>query len=360
MTMPRLPFLLLGAISLLSGMLAGLARMGWDLPALDWTDIHGPLMVCGFFGTVIGLERAVALNRPWGFAAPAASAAGGLFLLIGWRFQGAVLLLMGSLLFLAMAVIVARRQAEPFTKLMALGAFCWALGNGMWLAGAMVAEIVALWAAFLVLTIAGERLELARFLPPNQWRNPTLAPPLLLIGIGAVQSVVGAGPAWTAFGAGLVLLVAWSLWNDVVRRTIRQTGLTRYVAVCLLSGYVWLAVAGALMPILDGGVATPVYDAALHALFVGFVFSMVFGHAPIILPAILAVRLPFHSAFYLPLAMLHLSLSLRLAGDLLDLSPSRQWGGLLNAAAIVAFIIVTATRVLTARPKKPDTICPDP
>lgn len=347
-TMPRLPFLMLGAVSLLTGLAAGLARLGWDLPSLAWADIHGPLMVCGFFGTVIGLERAVALNRSWGFAAPAATAAGGIALLAGWALQGAALLTMGSLLFLAMAVQVSRRQPEAFTRLMALGALCWTLGNALWLAGASVAQVVALWAAFLVLTIAGERLELSRFLPPSKWRQPSLAVPLLLIGIGAAQSVIAAGPAWTVLGIGLLLLVAWSLWNDVARRTIRQSGLTRYVAVCLLSGYIWLAVSGLLMPILDGGLAGPAYDGALHALFVGFVFSMVFGHAPIILPAVLGLRLPYHPMFYAPLAVLHLSLVLRLAGDMMDLPLWRQWGGLLNAVAVVVFIVLTAARVIGA------------
>lgn len=346
--MPRKPFLLLGALSLLSGLAAGLARLGWDLPALAWADIHGPLMVCGFFGTVIGLERAVALGRSWGFAAPAATALGGIALLAGWRLQGAFLVTAGSLVFLAMAVAVSRRQAEPFTKLMALGALCWCFGNAMWLSGAMVSEVVAPWAAFLVLTIAGERLELARFLPPSRWRLPLLAPAVLLVGIGAAQGVVAAGPAWTVFGLGLLALVLWSLWHDVARRTIRQLGLTRYVAVCLLSGYGWLAVAGATMPALDGGLATPLYDAALHALFVGFVFSMVFGHAPMILPAVLGLRLSFHPIFYLPLGLLHLSLALRLVGDLFDLSLSRQWGGLANAVAIIVFIAVTLSRVLAA------------
>lgn len=347
--MPRKPFLILGAISLFTGLAAGLARLGWDLPSLVWADIHGPLMVCGFFGTVIGLERAVALNRSWGFVAPAATALGGIALLTGWPLHGAFLLLAGSLIFLSMAIVVTRRQPEPFTKIMALGAFCWSLGNALWLSGAMVSEVVALWAAFLVLTIAGERLELSRFLPPSKWRLPLLAPALLLVGIGAVQSVIAAGPAWTVFGLGLVALVAWSLWHDVARRTIRQSGLTRYVAVCLISGYFWLGLAGILMPALDGGLATPVYDAALHALFVGFVFSMVFGHGPMILPAVLGVRLTYHPVFYLPLALLHLSLGLRLAGDLLDVTLSRQWGGMINAGAIVLFIVVTLSRVLAAR-----------
>lgn len=346
--MPRKPFLLLGALSLLSGLAAGLARLGWDLPVLAWADIHGPLMVCGFFGTVIGLERAVGLNRSWGFAAPAATALGGIALLAGWRLQGAFLLTAGSLVFLAMAITVARRQPEPFTRVMGLGALCWVLGNALWLSGAMVSDVVAPWAAFLVLTIAGERLELSRFLPPSRWRLPLLAPALLLVGAGAAQATIAAGPAWTVLGLGLVAVVVWSLWHDVARRTIRQSGLTRYVAVCLLSGYGWLAVAGVLMPVLDSGVATPVYDAALHALFVGFVFSMVFGHAPMILPAVLGLRLGFHPVFYAPLAALHLSLVLRVAGDLLGLDLSRQWGGLLNALAILAFILVTAHRIRTS------------
>ncbi|MBI2240515.1 MAG: hypothetical protein HYU59_06880 [Magnetospirillum gryphiswaldense] len=347
--MPRKPFLMLGAVSLFAGLAAGLARLGWDLPALAWADIHGPLMICGFFGTVIGLERAVALNRSWGFVAPAATAAGGIALLAGWPLHGAFLLLAGSLVFLAMAIVVTRRQPEPFTKLMALGAFCWSLGNALWLSGLMVSEVVALWAAFLVLTIAGERLELARFLPPSKWRLPLMAPALLMVGVGAAQSVIATGPAWTLFGLGLLALVAWSLWHDVARRTIRQTGLPRYVAACLISGYGWLGLAGILMPALDSGLATPIYDAALHALFVGFVFSMVFGHAPMILPAVLGVRLAYHPVFYLPLALLHLSLGLRLAGDLLDLSGSRQWGGMINALAILLFIVVTLSRVLAAR-----------
>ena len=37
-------------------------------------------------------------------------------------------------------------------------------------------------------------------------------------------------------------------------------------------------------------------------LLLGFVFSMVFGHAPIVLPAVARLRLPYHPVLYLPLA----------------------------------------------------------
>ncbi len=340
---PRLPLLLAGAVSLLAGLLAGEARLGWALP-LSFLHLHGPLMVCGFFGTVIALERAVALGRPWAFAGPFATGGGGLLLLAGAESSGAIMLTLGSVIFLAVAMKVVKRQPEPFTRLLALGALSWAVGNLLWTLGASVPEVVPLWAAFLVLTIAGERLELSRFLKPWRWREPTLVPPLLLIGGGAGLAAAGLPFAWTAFGLGCIALVAWSLVNDIVRRTIRQPGLTRYVAICLLSGYVWLGVAGALMPGLDTGFDSLRYDAALHALFVGFIFAMVFGHAPVILPAVLKVKLPFRPYFYAPLAVLHASLLLRVAGDLLASDTARMWGGMLNGLAVLAFVaMVVAT-----------------
>ncbi|MGB7543793.1 MAG: hypothetical protein WBM28_17470, partial [Burkholderiales bacterium] len=66
----RLPLLAVGFIALAFGVGAGLVRMGWQLPLPDvalaaW---HGPLMIAGFFGTVIGLERAVALAERWAYA----------------------------------------------------------------------------------------------------------------------------------------------------------------------------------------------------------------------------------------------------------------------------------------------------
>lgn len=346
--MPRLPLMLGAALALLAGLAAGEARLGWALP-VSFVHLHGPLMVCGFFGTVIGLERAVALNRRWAFLAPLASAGGGLLLLAGLETSGAVALSLGSLVFLAVALVVTRRQPEHFTRLLALGAGAWAAGNLVWLAGAGIPAVVPLWSSFLVLTIAGERLELSRFLKPWRWRIPTLVPPVALVAASAVLAALELPLAWTAFGAGCLLLVAWSLVNDIVRRTIRQKGLTRYVAVCLLSGYGWLAVSGALLPLLDHGLDSLIYDAALHSLFVGFVFAMVFGHAPVILPAVLKVKLPFRLYFYAPLALLHASLALRVAGDLLALEDMRMWGGMLNGITVLAFAVMVVATVLAAR-----------
>ena len=149
------------------------------------------------------------------------------------------------------------------------------------------------------------------------------------------------------FAAGLLALALWLGKQDLARRTVRGQGLTRFIAVCLLSGYAWLAV-GALVVLGAGGLVpgTPSYDAAVHALALGFVFSMVFGHAPIIFPAVLRVRVPYHPAFYVPLALLHGSLVVRLAGDAAGRFDWTRAGGLLNAVALAAFIVGTMAAVL--------------
>ena len=131
---------------------------------------------------------------------------------------------------------------------------------------------------------------------------------------------------------------------------MQRKGLTRFIAVCLLSGYVWLAVGGAVLAwtgsLLPGSAG---YDAALHALLLGFVFAMVFGHAPIILPAVLKVLVPYHPLFYASLIVLHASLLLRLGGDALGVHELRSWGGMGNLIALLIFIANTVTAVLRGR-----------
>jgi len=62
----RLPLIALGVLVLLGAIGGGLARLGWPLPTTaGLVAFHGPLMVAGFFGIVIGLERAVAVGRLW-------------------------------------------------------------------------------------------------------------------------------------------------------------------------------------------------------------------------------------------------------------------------------------------------------
>jgi hypothetical protein len=346
----RLPLLILGFVGLIVGTAAGLSRFGWTVPAFaaSASAVHGPLMICGFFGVVISLERAVAIGRLWAYAAPLGAGCAGLALVTGATAIGPGLFLAGSLVFLAASADVFRRQTALFTFTLALGALCWVVGNALWAFGSPVHGIVGWWLAFLILTIAGERLELSRFMPPSPIATRVFAAILIVIGAG----LAGIRWPWGAavFAAGLLALSIWLLKQDIARRTVRGKGLTRFIAVCLLSGYAWLAIGAAT--VLAAGKLAPgaaAYDAALHALALGFVFSMVFGHAPIIFPAVLRVAVPYHPTFYLPLALLHGSLLVRIAGDVRGDPGWTRAGGLLNAVALAAFIVSTASAVVRGR-----------
>ncbi len=342
----RIPLLMLGLACLISGAGAGLFRLGWPVPLLSaqLVALHGPLMVSGFFGTVIALERAVALGRRWAYLGPLSSSLGGLALIAGVAPVAVQLLLaLGSLILLAASVHVFWRQRAMFTFTLALAAACWCAGNLLWLGGMSVSAVVPWWGGFLVLTIAGERLELSRFLPPSPAAQRLFALIVALLLVGMIWSARVSRSGDLIFAAALLALAVWLLRQDIARRTVRLSGLTRFIAVCLLSGYGWLAASGAI--ILGAGGFVPgsfSYDAALHALMLGFVFSMVFGHAPIIFPAVARIAVPYHPGFYLPLILLHLSLAVRIGGDLAALPAWRSAGGALNAAALLAFILGTA------------------
>lgn len=352
----RLPLLLLALVALATGVGGGLLRLGWGFPlpsavAGPGTAFHGPLMVSAFFGTVIALERAVALAATWTYLGPALAGAAGLALILGAPpALGAALACGGAATLLAGSVVVWRRQPALHNLTLALGAACWLAGNLLWLAGQPVAAVAPSWIAFLTLTIAGERLELSRFLPPSPVARRVFTLPLALVLVGALATPLAPALGAAATGLGLSTLALWLFKQDIARRTVKQQGLTRFIAVSLLAGYFWLTVGG--LTLLLGGPlsgAGPTYDAALHALLVGFVFSMVFGHAPIIFPAVARVKIPYHPVFYLPLLILHASLALRLAGDTLGEHGLRALGGAGNGLALLLFVLTMVGSVLRGR-----------
>lgn len=349
----RLPLLVLGMLSLVGGVLAGLSRLGWEVPATAAAGWHGALMISAFFGTVISLERAVALGRGWAYLAPAGAGLAGVAMLAGAPLAPAqILMVAAAATLVAGSVQVLRRLVAPFTIVLALGAVCWLIGNLAWLATGAITAAVPWWLAFLVLIIAGERLELTRFLP-----TPPLAQRLFFVIVGTI--LAGALASFRAesaglglFSAGLLALASWLLRYDIARLNARQRGLTRFIAICLLSGYGWLFAAGLLG--LAGGFVPghPWRDATLHAVGLGFVLSMVFGHAPIILPAVTRMKIPYHPAFYLPLLALHASLALRVAGVMAGDFALRREGGLANAIALLLFIAAMVTSAILGRRKR--------
>lgn len=342
--------LVLGALALVSAVSGGLIRAGVPMAvpafASHWAGhaavAHGALMICCFMGTVIGIERAVAVKRRAAWLSPAASGLGGICLLAGHSALAAGLLTTAAMVFVGVNLVVVQRQRAAHTLLLLASALAWLVGNALYLRRPDDVACLPWWFAFLTMTIAAERLEMTRLMRRRPEIQTLLTLILGLMAAGAALSSASARLGGLVYGASLCLLAVWLGIFDIARRTVAAHGLSRYMAVCLLGGYVWLAIAGVAWAGTAAGL--PWRDAALHALGLGFIFSMMMGHAPVILPAIARVKLQFHPVFYLPLAALHLSLAIRLVLGL-EHSSWRATGALLNAGTIVLFV---ATMVFAA------------
>lgn len=330
-------------ISLLAALWTGLARLGWNLPLPDpdFHALHGPLMVVGFLGTLIGLERAVAVERAWVYGIPLFSALSYLSLLLGAPQQiVALLALAAAFLFVLFFISLYLRQPSEHFIVMTLSAISLCVGNLIWMTEAPLSEVVPWWAGFLVLMIAGERLEIARIRRPPVRVRALFGLSVAITLFGLIVSTFDFFSGVRIAAIGLIALAFWLLRYDLAWQSLRQPGLPRFMASCLIAGYAWLAMGGILWLQLAGSfVAGPLYDAMLHSIFVGFVFSMIFAHGPIILPVITGLTMAFLPSFYLHAILLHLSLFLRIVGDLVNVPDAQKWGGALNALAILLFLM---------------------
>jgi hypothetical protein len=348
----RLPLMLLALVVLLAALWAGLIRIGWAVPALGVPVAqHGALMIAAFLGALIALERAVALGRRAAYLAPLLNGLGGMALLLGAPAPLARgLLALGGLGLVLIFVAIVRRARDTAHVTMGVGALLLLAGNVLWLLDRPLYVATPWWVGFLVLTIAGERLELARVLLVRRDARVLFAGVCALFLAGLLLSLAAFDLGVRVAGAGLVALGLWLLRYDLARRTIRAPGLTRFIAACLLPGYAWLAVGGVLWVAWGGVAAGLQHDAMLHTILLGFAFSMIFGHAPVIVPGVLGTPVNWHPVTYGYLALLHAALLLRVAGDLLLLQDLRAWGGLLNVVAILWFMGTTAWLARTSPP----------
>ena len=336
------PFLVAAAGLLILGILGGLQRFGWltqyPLPLSGTVARHGPLLVMGFFGTLISLERAVAMGRSWMFVVPFLHALAGWVLLFtgDTPFWARGLMVLAGVSFLALAAAMWHHDRQFHTRVMAVGIVTWTVASILWALRMPMDTVVLWWQAFFVLTIAGERLELGRLTGAAQrfGRWFALAVGVYMLGL-LLQGLYPGARVLVALGMAATAL--WLLRFDVAWVGLRRPGLSRFIAISLLSSYVWLLVAAGLdfIPLGRGG-----YDAQLHSVFMGFVFSMVFGHAPIIFPALLGLPLSFHPLLYLPLALLHATVALRVAGGFLNVFSWRALGGLGNGLALLLYALI--------------------
>ena len=288
--------------------------------------------------SLIGIERAVALGRRAFYLAPGLSAAGAILLAATGDAEVALWMVSaGAFVLLGMFLVILRRQPALYTVVPALGAIALVAGNARAALGADIPSLIPWWGSFLILVTSAERLELTRVRRLTTLDRVTFAASAGFALVGCLLSVPWFVDGFALAGLGWALLGVWLLFHDIAFRNLSRAGLPRFTAVSLLVGYGWILFGGSFIFGEGGALPGLAYDAGLYAVFLGFVLSLVFAHAPIILPAVLGRPMPFHRHLYLPLAVLHGSLAVRIAADLAAWGTVREWAGLFNFVAIVLF-----------------------
>lgn len=234
----------LAGVYLLVALWTGLVRLGWTLPVPNgqFPLVHGPIMVIGFLGTLIGLERAVALDRSWPFGVPVLTALSAVAALAGFSAHlSALLAALAASVMAAVFVLLYRLQPTAHFIVMTLSALAWIGGNVLWLAGAPIFSLVPWWVTFLVLMIAGERLELSRVRQPPPRVRVLFHLSVAVVIAGILASLFTFHFALRLAGAGFVAIALWLIRYDLAWQSVRQSGLPRFMGICLIAGYFFLA-----------------------------------------------------------------------------------------------------------------------
>jgi hypothetical protein len=340
----RMLFLLPAGAALLVGLNAGLQLLGADAPVkLDrFPEIHGMLLALSFVGTVIALERTVALGKAAGYASPALLGISGLLMISPLPLWiGKVVLLAGTIAMVLVYVPLWRRQRDNVVLIQIMGGVTAVGAAALWLRIPSVSVLLPFLISFVVLTIAGERLELARIGISSPRAEPILTILAFTMTAATAATLLWPAAGYPLYGLSLLAMVGWLVGYDAARKTIRSDGLPRYIAACLLAGYGWLAIAGVVLALHATTLTGASYDVVVHAVFLGFTISMIMAHAPVILPAVLRKPLPYTELFWVPAVLLHGSLLLRLGlGDAAGVHGAWVTGGVLNVISLLLFAVM--------------------
>lgn len=340
----RLPFIFLAMLCLLTGLWSGLSRIGWDIYILPVTAHHGAIMVGGFLGTLISLEKIIPLKKKGFYIIPIFSAISVLFFFLNKPFISIILLILSSAGLAIVFLYYLRSERTLIYILMFLGALSWLTGNVMLLTKLFYPLAFPWWVAFTLFIITAERLELMKFLPVSKFNKRIFIALLVCFVIGVLFSFHGTGNIIS--GLALIGVSLWLMYNDLIGITIRKDGLPQFIAISLLAAYIALLLTG--MFFITFSSQWLAYDAIVHSFFIGFVFSMIFAHGPIILPGVLGISAkPFHKILYLWLLLLHSSWLLRIFADVYMQLELRKISGLISVVAMLGYFIAMAVLTIT-------------
>jgi hypothetical protein len=339
----RLPIVFFAMFCLLSGLWSGLTRIGWNLSILPITAHHGAIMVGGFLGTLIILEKIIPLQKKSLYLIPVVNASSVLFFLLNRAEIAISILVVTSVALSFVFLYFFWLQRSIVYALMVTGAICWMMGNILLLTKSFYPLAFPWWTAFALFIVSAERLELTKFLPVSRSSKNTFVAMLLLFVIGVLFSFHGIGNFVCGVSLGVISL--WLMRNDLIAINLKKISLPKYIAIALLSGYISLLLTGIFFIVLSDHWLT--YDVIVHSFFIGFVFSMIFAHGPIILPSVMGIAVtPFHKILYLWLALLQTSWIVRTFSDVFMEMELRRISALLTAAAILGYFATIAILII--------------
>jgi hypothetical protein len=339
--------MLFAVINLIAGIWAGLLRLGWEIPLTAVAVHHGAIMVGGFLGSLIALEKAIPLKKGMVLIVPVISALSLVMVVPGYYHAGLYFLIAGSvgLLFIHGYYSILHPR-DLSIKLMLVGAGCLIVGNIMLMKTQFYPASFPWWMGFLLFTITAERIELSKFLPVSANLKYVLLIFLGLFLLGLLIPFHGAGKYISAVA--MIGIALWMLKHDVMRIGLKKKGLTRFSSVALLTANGWLIVNGVLLITMPEAAYT--YDILVHSFFIGYVFAMIFAHGPIILPGVLGItNKPFHGVLYGWLFLVQGSLLLRLIADSLLNIEWRKLSGIFSGAGILLYFITLLVLVTRER-----------
>ncbi|SDD33024.1 hypothetical protein SAMN04488104_102452 [Algoriphagus faecimaris] len=333
-----LPLVLLG---LLLGISGGFIRVGSTLTTWG-AEGHGLYMVGGFLGTLISIERAMVMKQKIWLLVPFASGISTLFFLVGYSEIGYSLLLLASLALTLIMHLQSLKHPKIQSYLLYIGAVLWFLGNFMAFFQDLIAAGTTWWIGFLLFTIVGERIELSEYLPVKDSIKIILLAFLALFFLGLLIPFHGTAPYF--LGVSTILIAIWLFRYDMARVSIRKSHQFKYIGLGLLIGYFWLLIFGLIVILLP---SHPLYyDLFLHSFFLGFVFSMIWAHAPIIFPLIFGIKeSPFHPILWIPWALFQLTLIGRILSSSMSWTDERKWMAIANGFGILLMFLAMAILV---------------
>lgn len=337
--------------SLITAIWTGWIRLGWSLPITNAAAHHGALMVNSFLASLIFLERAVTFRNKWVLLLPAVNALSVLAIMLEYPVVAQFFFVAGSAGFVSMCIYFIYRFKEAYYYIFLTGAFCLLVGNIILYRTNSYPGAVNWWMGFLLFTIVAERLELSRFLALTRFKRNLLWICLAMVLTALLWPFHSSGNYVLAVSFGAT--AGWLLRYDMARYSIRVKGQHRYSGILLITGYVWLLIMAVLL--VYGNRFAFMYDAVLHSFFIGFIFSMIFSHAVIILPAI--TKLPvkiYRPVLYLWFVLLQISLGIRIMADVMERIWLRKTAGIASGLSILLFFVSIAAIVIGELQKRKD------